>query len=258
MLQYAFVLDRYLTRLQVPIAGALAAACLGSAGCLAEGTRLSLVTGALPPYSSVPGRPGFLEQLARAAFDRLGIEVAVTTVPVERAMINVNAGIDDADLFRVAGVEREYPNLMRVPEKLLDSEFIAYTRRADIRIRHWDDLRPYAVAYTVGWVIFDHNVKAAKEITKVSSLDQLYPLLDRGRAEVILMDRWQWRWIARENGYGDARLYEWPLARVEIFMYLNRKHAALVPELARALADLKKDGTYRKLFDAHLKSLDSR
>jgi polar amino acid transport system substrate-binding protein len=249
--------DRPSGILAVLLAALLLAGCLAGETCLAQTGKLSLVTGALPPYSSVPGRPGFLEQLARAAFRRIGVEVEVTTVPVERAMINVNAGIDDGDLFRVAGVERVYPNLLRVPEKLFDSEFIAYTKRADIRIRDWADLQPYIVAYANGWVIFDRNVKTAKEITKTPSLDDLYPLLDKGRADVILMDRWQWRWVAREKGYGTG-LYEAPLAKVEIFMYLHKKHADLVPKVARALADMKADGSYQKIYDAYLKPLDTR
>lgn len=41
-------------------------------------------------------------------------------------------------------------------------------------------------------------------------------------------------------------------------MYLNKKHAALVPKLAQALADMKADGSYQKLFDMTLKPMGSR
>lgn len=38
-------------------------------------------------------------------------------------------------------------------------------------------------------------------------------------------------------------------------MYLNRKHAALVPRVAQALVDMKADGTYKRFYDLHLKPL---
>ena len=245
-------------RFNISLAGILLVACLAGESCLAQTAKLSLTTGALPPLTSAPGHAGFLNELVRAAFERIGVEVEVTTAPPARSLINANAGLVDGDLWRIAGIEQDYPNLVRVPEMLLDNEFIAYTKRADIRIRDWSDLRPHAVAYVTGWKPYELNVKGAKEVTKAASLEQLFPLLEKGRADVILMDRWQWWWVARQNGYDKVRLIEWPLARLEEFMYLNKKHAALVPKVARALADMKADGSYKKLYDTHLGPLDPR
>jgi polar amino acid transport system substrate-binding protein len=230
-----------------------------SPGAWAAGptAKLSLTTGALPPLTGTPGHPGFIAELARAAFGRVGVEVEVTTVPTERSLINVNSGLDDGDIFRVAGVEREYPNLIRIPEKTLDNDFVVYAKRSDIQIRNWDDLRPYSVAFATGWKPFERNVKDVKELTNTPSIQDLFPLLEKGRADVILMDRWQGQWIVHQQGY-KVRLLEPPLARFEMFMYLNKKHAALVPKVAQALADMKADGTYQQLYDRYLKPLDSR
>lgn len=238
-------------------AGTLLAACIACGSCLAQTAKLSLSTGALPPLTSVPGHPGFIDELARAAFKRIGVEVEVTTVPTERSLINANSGVDDGDIFRVAGVELEYPNLIRIPEKTLDNDFIAYTKRTEIRIRTWADLQPYSVAYATGWKPYERNVKGVKELTKTSSIDELPSLLEKGRADVILMDRWQGQWVVRQSGY-KFRLLEPPLARFEMFMYLNKKHAALVPKVAKALADMKADGSYQKLYDLYLKPLNTR
>jgi polar amino acid transport system substrate-binding protein len=238
----------------------LVGAAMGAAGLRARAgatARLSLTTGALPPLTAAPGHPGFIAELARIAFGRVGVEVDVTTVPTERSLINVNSGLDDGDIFRVAGVEREYPNLIPIPEKTLDNDFIVYTKRGDIQIRSWDDLRPFSVAFATGWKPFERNVKDLKELTKTSSIHDLFPLLEKGRADVILMDRWQGQWIVHQQGY-QVRLLEPPLARFEMFMYLHKKHAALVPRVAQALAAMKADGSYQQLYDRILKPLDTR
>jgi polar amino acid transport system substrate-binding protein len=237
------------------LAGICVASLLASGSGLAQTGKLSLVTGALPPLSAAPGHPGFLNELARALFKRVGVEVEVSTLPVERVMINVNSGLDDGDLFRTAGAEQDFPNLLRVPEKVLDFEFMAYTNRPEIRVATWADLAPYVVAYTTGYRIYDRSVKGVKEITKTASIQELFPLLDKGRADVVLIDRWQAQWIIRRDGYL-ARPIEPPLARVEMFIYLNKKHAALVPKVAQALAEMKTDGSYQKLYDAYLKPLN--
>lgn len=224
---------------------------------LASTTKLSLTSCALPPLAASHGNPGFIEELARIAFKRAGVDVDVTSVPTERSLINVNAGLDDGDIFHVAGLEQHYPNLMRIPEKVLDFEFVAYSTRDDIQIRNWADLKPYSVAYVTGWKTFDRNVTDVMQVTKVPSVRELLPLLDNGRADVVLLGRWQGDLAVRAGGY-KARRFEPSLAQHEMFMYLNRKHAELVPKVAAALVAMKTDGTYQALRDAYLRPLDKQ
>jgi polar amino acid transport system substrate-binding protein len=245
------------SRMSRRFAGMLLATLIGSSPCLAENGKLSLTTGALPPLTASPDYPGFLNDLAREAFKRIGIDVEVTAVPVERALINVNSGLDDGDVFRVAGAELTYPNLIRIPEKVLNLDFIAYSKLPGIQLRTWADLQPYAVGYGAGWKIFERNVKNVKEVTNTPSIHELFYLLEKGRVDVILMDRWQGQLIVRQRAY-QLKPIEPPLASVEMFMYLNKKHAALVPKVAQALRDMKADGSYKKIYDATLKPLDTR
>jgi polar amino acid transport system substrate-binding protein len=238
------------------------AALLGLAiGVVAPGfalaTRRSLIlaTGALPPLTSAPGHTGFLDALAREAFGRLDVDATVVRLPVERALINANAGIEDGDILRAVGFEKDYPNLLRVPEKVMDFDFVAYATRADVQVRDWSDLARYSVGYATGWKIFERNVKAARAVTTVRGVDQLFPLLGKGRADVVLLERWQGLWLARESGVA-VRPLEPPLARLPMYAYLHRRHESLVQPLAAALADLKRDGTWQRLYDQTLKSLE--
>ena len=52
-----------------------------------------------------------------------------------------------------------------------------------------------------------------------------------------------------------AHVLEPSLVRTPMYMYLHRKHAALVPRVAEALARLKRNGTYGRIHDATLKPL---
>lgn len=221
------------------------------------GEKLVLASGVLPPYAASPAGPGFAELVAREAFRRLGIEIEVVGLPAERALINANAGIDDGDLSRIPGLESEYPNLVRVPEKMMDFEFVGFTRNLDFRVEGWHSLRPYAVGLVTGWKIYERNTREVRERITVRDPEELFALLALGRAEVVLMERWEGLWQARSAGMAVHTL-EPPFARSEMFLYLNNKHAALVPRVARALADMKADGSYQRIFDAVLKPLERR
>jgi polar amino acid transport system substrate-binding protein len=213
--------------------------------------HLVLTTVALPPLGSTREVPGFLELVAREAFRRVGRGIEVDTLPGERSLVNSESGLDDGDLMRAPGFESAYPNLVQVPESMGNMDFIAYTTRLDIKGPiTWDALTQYAVGYPSGWKIFDRNVKA-REVTTVRTIDGLFPLLELKRVDLVLIDRWQGLYAARQQGSA-AQLIEPPLASSPMFMYLNKKHAAIVPEVARALAAMKADGIYKKISDATL------
>ncbi len=97
-------------------------------------------------------------------------------------------------------------------------------------------------------------MRNVKEVTQVRDADQLFGLLANGRTDLALYERWQGLQRVRDLGL-KAYALEPPLARTDMFIYLNKKHEALVPRVAQALARLKANGTYKRIFDATLTSI---
>lgn len=222
---------------------------------LATSPRLTLATGAREPFVTSAAGSGVIEEMVRAALRRIGYEVTVVPLPAERALVNANAGIEDGDLFRAPGFEQGYPNLVQVPQPLIDNDFVAFTTRPDIEVRSWADLDRYSVAFITGYKILERNLKDAKNVTTVRDNTLLLGLLANGRADVILNSRWVGLWAARRAGLA-VRVHEPPLVRVPMYLYLHRRHEALVPRLAAALAEVQRDGTYQRLHDSILKPLE--
>lgn len=232
---------------------ALALLVIGSATATA-GEALVISTGVGPPFTTAR-RDGFLDLLLAEAFRRAGAGAEMLVhESSERALMNANNGIDDGNAPRIKGLEAQYPNLMRIPEKLFDNDFVALSLKHRFATPDWKSLAPYHLGYLIGWKIFENNLGTHAETTKVRDAEQLFSLLRQDRADVVLYERWQGLWRARELGLPVA-IMEPPLARQEMYCYVNRKHAALVPAVAAALADMKRDGTYRRIFDATLSPL---
>jgi polar amino acid transport system substrate-binding protein len=70
-------------------------------------------------------------------------------------------------------------------------------------------------------------------------------MLDKNRVGFILYERWQGLWHTR-NLNMKVQAHEPPLAKREMFMYLHKKHVGLVEKAVATLAEIKKDGTYKK------------
>lgn len=210
----------------------------------AEPLRLNSGVGA--PYF-LPGKQGFLDLLVPEVFRRIGVEAeAVRYAASERAMINANNGIDDGVAMRIKGLDREYPNLVRIDEKVIDNEFVGYASRAQFATTGFDTLRKHHVAYIIGWKVFEAVLPPGDSVTLAKDAEQLFSLLEHDRADVILFERWQGAYILRERGI-KAHLLWPPLVSTEMFMYLHSKHAHLAEPAARALRAMKADGTYHRI-----------
>lgn len=237
--------------------GILAALLFALPGRAGAGEALVLNTGVRAPYTQ-PDRSGFLDRLVLELFRRVGVKAEVQVYEAsERAMQNANGGIDDGMAMRIKGLEAQYPNLIRVPEKVIDNDFVAYSRKHRFPTRNWETMAPYHVAHIIGWKVFENSLGQRRDITRVRNVEQLFELLRMDRADVILYERWQGLWWAREMAL-EARLLEPPLASQEMFIYLHRKHEPLVGKVAAALAAMKKDGSYQRIFDETLAPLAAR
>ncbi len=86
---------------------------------------------------------------------------------------------------------------------------------------------------------------------------QLFTLLEKNRTEIIIYERWGGNYFINEKRFDNIRMRMPPLATREMFIYLHKKHAFLVPRLSQALIDMKRDGSYERLVKKHLSVLQN-
>jgi len=206
-----------------------------------------------PPFTTPDGR-GFLDAIAGETFRRAGVRLRLVKLPAERGLINANAGVGDGDLTRISGLEANYPNLVRVPEKLIEWDFTAFGKRAAL-VADWKTLRARPVGHIRGWKIYERQLEAAPHIVNAEDSAQLFRQLQRNRIEVALFERWQGLSRVRREGLNDVHALEPSLARRDMYIYLHKRHAALVPQLAKALREIKAEGQYDRLYREKVLSL---
>lgn len=190
---------------------------------------------------------GFLDIIAREAFRRAGLRLQLVRLPPERGLLNANVGLEDGDLARIAGLEKLYPNLIRVPEKLIDWHFVAFTNKPGLRDAHWATLQPLAVGHIKGWKIYEQNLKQHPQVTATETAEQLFTMLDKNRIDVALYARSMGLALLEKMHIKNVRLIEPLLAEREMFIYLNRRHANKIPALAAALRAIKREGLYARV-----------
>jgi len=204
---------------------------------------------------STEAQTGFADVVVGEALRRIGYGMESVQLPAERALINANAGIDDGDLLRVDGLQKTYPNLIQVPEKIIDLEFVVYTKNREFPVRGWASLKPYSVGIITGWKILEKNITETAELTKVKNADQLFTLLLKDRVDAVVYSRWVGLDNIKQHRIHGLKLLEPPLARRGIYVYLHKKHRLVVPKLAAALRAMKADGSYQRAYQRILAPL---
>jgi len=167
-------------------------------------------------------------------------------LPAERGLINANASIEDGELARVAGINKLYPNLVPVPEKLVDYQFVAFVRRARPSTDSWASLEPFSVGHIKGWKNLERAVTPATEVTTVDSAEQLFTMLGKNRIDVALYERWMGVALGKQMQMQDLRVVDPPLQMQSMFTYLHKRHAEKVPAIVAALRAIKAEGLYTR------------
>ncbi len=203
------------------------------------------------PYTT-PAGDGLADQVAAEAFRRAGVRLKLVRLPAERALMNADSGLDDGALARIAGLDANYPNLVRVPEKLLDWTFCAFSKDASIP-GQWEAIRQRPTGFIRGWKIYERGMAGAEQVLTAEDSAQLFRMLQLDRVEVVLYECRMGQYLLARSGLRGIYPLAPPLARKEMFIYLNKRHAALAPKLAAALRALKTEGLYDRLSQARLR-----
>ncbi len=240
-------------KLTFPLALAGTLMLLAGSICRAEMPVLTLNDPNEPPYTTTDQK-GFVNAVAFEAFRRAGVQLRLVKLPAERGLINANAGIEDGDLARIAGLHAMYPNLIRVPEKLIDWEFVAFGKNPTL-LSKLDVLRTQPIGHIRGWKIYENMLAGAPAVVSSDDSAQLFRQLQLDRIDVALYERWLGMSLLRKQGIKGIYPLEPAIAKREMYIYLHKRHAALVPKIAEALRAIKAEGLYDKLYKEKVLSL---
>lgn len=186
------------------------------------------------------------ERVLREAYRQLGRELQVQSMPGERSLISANNGDTDGELYRRAGIDRLYPNLLMVPVALLQYEIVVFARRWHFRVQGWESLRPYRLGFVKGIKIIEENTRGM-QLETVATLQQAFVKLELDRTDLVLANRLSGLASLRQHAIQGVQQLQPPLASFPVFHYLHRKNEALLAPLGEALRELERSGFIRRV-----------
>lgn len=201
-----------------------------------------------PPYST-NNNSGVYDKIISSVFGDMGMKIKINHLLSARSIENVQVGIDDAEYARIKGLSNTYSNLIIVGEKILDFSFTAFAKDSSIKIEDWESLKPYNVAFMRGWKIYEKNVKA-KSVLIVSTENELFQVLKKGRVDIILYELLRGMDYMKKNKISGIVDLKRAISKRGMYLYVNKKHEQLVPEIENRLRLFKTGNEYRNILEA--------
>ena len=169
----------------------------------------------------------FLKQ----AYKEAGLKVSFVYMPSRRSLHDANRGHLDGDAGRISGADALYPNLIRVPTPMFNSEAFVFVINKIPEIQSWEDLKPYQVGIVRG-IIFSERGTVGLNPIRANSYEQLFSLLVSGRIDIAIsmLDNGQ-AMIARSFPESGIHPQQTPIYTGSLYHFLHKKHQHLIPLL---------------------------
>jgi len=177
-----------------------------------------------------------IEKKLSKAYQKLGYRIQVQRLPAGRSLMMANAGDFDAELFRIAEVAQQYPQLLRVPTPLERINLFAFVKRdATKSLSAWQQDTTLRIAYVRGFKMAE-NYSFAGKAMPVNTVNQAVQMLLQGKVDVLLEDPESVASTTIELS-PDGMLQQLPsiLATADLFHFIHKKHEALLAPLAASL-----------------------
>jgi len=189
------------------------------------------------------------EQIMQEAYERAGHPFILTREYGFDTLQAANEGRVDGELYRIAGIEEAYTNLVPVPVSLIEMKAVIFTKGLTFPVAGPESLLPYRVGIMQGVVYMDRLTAGLvqEKVHRAPGEDQLLQLLDSGRVDAIISDQDTASLIIRQKALSGISPLAPPLAVFPIHHYLHKRHSALIPGLTAALTDMEEEGRLEEL-----------
>ena len=197
---------------------------------------------------TTPNKDGTLDLVYQELSRRLDMTITIDQhETAERVLVNANSGLSDGDVGRVAGLEKRYPDLIKIPVPIYHYEMVVLSKKVNFKVSGKESIIPYHIGVPRGWKILESIAEGAHDVTVVETADQLFTMLDKDRIEIALFEKSQAMHVLKKMGLKEIKLLKPNLLEGDWYLYLNKKHKDLIPKITTELLKMQEDGTIKRI-----------
>ncbi len=187
--------------------------------------------------------------LLKRAYKKLGVDMKLIRFPASRALVEANAGRSvDGELIRIAGLTQQYPNLIQIPVRIANFRISVFSKTVDFPVNGWPSLKPYEITFKRGFKGMEKHADGLN-VTRVRSSEKAMEMLNMDRTDIIVTPYLDGLVIRKKLNLPRIRILPPPLEEVQLYHYLNRKHADLSKGITEELRSMERKGEIARFWN---------
>jgi len=191
------------------------------------------------------------------AYGRLGIDITIQELPGLRALLYANEGKTDGELFRAAGIENEYKNLIRIKVPINAVDIVVLTKRLSFKVTNWENLKPYHIGIQSGITFIESKISQIEglKVHRAKNSIQLLRMLENERIDAVVAPRISAIISLADLEFDTIKILEPPLQSLPLFHYLNIKHKSLAEKLENVLHKMEEKGEIQQIREEYISNI---
>lgn len=195
------------------------------------------------------------KEILTEAYQRIGIKILVAPYPARRGIELADIGILDGEAGRLAHIQDLYQNLIMVPVPIFTNSTVAFTKNKQIKISSWDDLSHYSVTSMLGLKYTESKLKGHPQAHFVNSIQKAFSLMDKQRYDITIFSLHDGLNVINQLPLNGVQTI--PFETIPSYHFIHKKHVKLLPEITRALQEIKTEGLIDKISSEFLANLEA-
>jgi len=195
-----------------------------------------------------------VSSVLKEAYVKLGISTSISYLPGNRSLLYSSTGRVDGELFRIEGIQREFPDLIQITEPILELETIAYSSDVEFNINGWKSLNPYKLGFLRSFKKAEKNTQGMNTYQD-DSLNNLFKLLNKGRIDLVIESQIGASVILQLEDKPVIKALYPPVDRFYIYHYLHTKNKNLLLPITDVLSEMRRSGEIQQIIDSTLQKL---
>ena len=193
-------------------------------------------------------------KILKKAYAEANIEIEALFLPLQESLEQSNEGITDGELARIEKITELYPNLRCVPVSISSVEAVAFSKKQDIFIHDWNDLQGRNFTIVRGAKFIE---SATKNMQKqyVSSIKEAFISLENGKTDIIVLPKKSAIRLILKKEFKNIKPISNTLQELELFHFVNKKNAYLIPIITPILQKMKDNGEILYMNNAFLRGV---
>ena len=182
-------------------------------------------------------------KILQSAYKKANIQMEPVFLQLEESLQYSNSGLTDGELSRIKNISDIYPNLVIVPVPLITVTAVAFSKKKNIKITKWGDLKNYDFTIVKGTKFIE---KATKDINKTlsTSFKNAFKDLQTGKTEIVVVPKLSGLKVNVENAYNDIHIVSNALKSLKLYHFVNKKNTHLIPIITPILRTMKDSGEF--------------